>query len=49
MAMNAAAAISHSAPFFKAREPMRQTANATTATTAGLIPENTPSTSGWLP
>ena len=31
------------------REPMRQAANSTTATTAGLMPWNTPCTSGRSP
>ena len=44
MAMKASAAIAHSSLFFSAREPMRQAANTTMATTAGLMPLNTPCT-----
>jgi hypothetical protein len=38
MAQNAATLISHSAGCLRAREPMRQAAASTIATTAGLMP-----------
>ena len=41
MARKEAAASAHSTRFFKAREPMRQAAKTTMATTAGLIPSKT--------
>jgi hypothetical protein len=44
MAMNEAAASAQSTLFFSARVPMRQAANTTMATTAGLMPLNTPCT-----
>ena len=39
----------HSSGCFKAREPMRQAANSTIATTAGLMPYSTPATAGTSP
>ena len=49
IATNDAAAIAHSAPFFKVRPPIRCAAWSTIAVTAGLIPANTPATTGRLP
>ena len=40
MATNEAAAMAHNSLFFSARVPMRQAANTTMATTAGLMPLN---------
>ncbi len=36
--------MAHNTLFFSAREPMRQAAKTTMATTAGLMPLNTPCT-----
>ena len=49
MAVNDAAAMPHMAEFFKTLAPMRQAANNTMATTAGLTAHSTPAITGVVP